>query len=375
MAGSLGNVARAIGSAVRDRKTEKAVQELLNEASQGMSASNYGYKDYYLSASRRKIAQDPRVQAYGELVKKSDQQKQGAARGGAARDVVQGLGAPQQLPETGRAPAAGLGPEQAGPAPLGGQAPTDTDPRTSSPIPQTPGILSADTGQFQTLGEPPATQEQALGKFAEFQGAGQAPEATADDVLDQPALAGLPKSKDLAIQQRFKENLEFRKQEAGRRQQRWDDRANDIKNKDYRKRVLGHLKYIDGSINELDDNIKDAENQLLKARTLHAKAKVDASDINKMVDDEASQSYLAELQASVDKKVKQLEDYNKKKAAFVQAGDTFIGPQGVTATQQSIEEFIGKVIGTQLGGGPPAPALGGGQPAPAANPDPMGLGL
>lgn len=182
MAGSLGNVARAIGSAVRDRKTEKAVQELLNEASQGMSASNYGYKDYYLSASRRKIAQDPRVQAYGELVKKSDQQKRQQQLGQASQQAV-GAQFQEQAPS----------PQLQGA--LGAQAPAQPEP----PPHQTPGGAADREASLQPRGGPMrggpsmVTQGEAQTRPEAQQRVGQALGnigAPPDDIQKQQQIAG-----------------------------------------------------------------------------------------------------------------------------------------------------------------------------------------
>jgi len=198
--GTLGNLGRAIFGGIANRKTQRAVQSLLEEASVSMENPNYSYRDFLLSAVRRRVSQDPRVKEYGELIKQRDKQMVGKQKteqlGQATRDISQGLGAPQGVPETGQAPAPGpvSPPELAG---LGG-GPAQQPPRSGSPIPQQPGVLS---GQgFQEFGEPPATQEQALGRLAEYQEAGAAPETTVKDALSQPAIAQYPTQKEADAQ-------------------------------------------------------------------------------------------------------------------------------------------------------------------------------
>ena len=366
MAGSLGNVARAIGSAVRDRKTEKAVQELLNEASQGMSASNYGYKDYYLSASRRKIAQDPRVQAYGELVKKSDQQKQGAARGGAARDVVQGLGAPQQLPETGSAPGAGS--------------------RTSSPIPQEAGVLGADTGQFQALGQPPKTQEAGQRAYGEFVEAGQAPESTSQQ-LGETALGTLPTDKE-AFERDLKQRRELRMTDTAKEKNELAKANLQLKFRNHDLNLANHReKTIKNRANSLYEPLKkvmtDASNQLKDLRIKREKTISDASDVGNMKD-------VSNLVSAYDDAIKNAEiEERAADVVSVYVTDPLSKTGGMNKetvnrlyvlAQKAIENGTFTTVQSLLqapvlGGGQPAPALGGGQPAPTANPDPMGLGL
>jgi len=342
MAGSLGNIARAIGSAVRDRKTEKAVQELLNEASQGMSASNYGYKDYYLSASRRKIAQDPRVKEYGELVKKSDQQKRQQQLGQASRDVAGGVG-PAKMEELAGPPAPVMG-EAAGPSQPG-----------QPPPQQIAGLQGPGTGSVQTLGEPPATQEQALGKFAEFQGAGQAPEATAKDVLAQPSIAQLPKQREIDVQKRFEERQQLAEDKMDAQIEQWKAGVSRTRNEKMRKGQEGNLKWAISHLQAIQKEKKTLERDL-------AKSEGKASDPTNMADYSGSITTLTQ----------QIKDLDKEIEAYSTVAGTVSSPEGAALNQKQMEGMLQQILGVSTGQ-QPAPALGGGAPAPAAAPNPNNL--
>ena len=367
--GTLGNFGRAIFGGIENRKTQRAVQSLLEEASVSMGNPNYSYRDFLLSAVRRRVSQDPRVKEYGELIKQRDKQTIGkqktAQLGQATRDISQGLGAPQDVPETGQAPAPGpvSPPELSG---LGG-GPAQQQPRSGSPIPQQPGVLS---GQgFQEFGEPPQTQEQALGRLAEYQEAGAAPEAIVDEVLKQPALAQFPKSKDVAIERRFQEKMELEKQKEERRFAEWNSNAANIREKDQRKAVLGHLKYVKKVLSDAKNERTDKQKLYSKALVDLNKARADASSYKDPREAEAVGAELAALEKNTETLKGQFEEADATYNAVMQAGDVFSTVRGVTASQADLEKFIAESINAQLGKGSFGGGLGQPNPAPKADPN------
>lgn len=162
----------------------------------------------------------------GPLGKEAAAEKKASAVATGAQEVAQGLSAPQAVPETGMAPPQTQQPSPPELAGLGGGPPAQQpQPRSSSPIPQTPGVLGADTGQFQQLSTPPESQEQFLGDFAERQAQDPALAGVgAQQALGTPAGAQFRPEKELFAEglkvkreTRIAEDAQTRKEQRNRR--------------------------------------------------------------------------------------------------------------------------------------------------------------
>ena len=338
------------------RKTQRAVQSLLEEASQTLDNPNYSYKDFYLSAVRRRVASDPRVQAYGELVKQADKKKQGAAVATGAQEVAQGLGAPQAVPEAVQAQGEG--------------------PRTSSPIPQTPGVLGADTGQFQQLSTPPESKEAFLGDFAQRQ-------------AQDPSLAGISGQQALATPAggQFRSEKELAAEDLkGRRELRLSDTAkekNELAKANLQLRYRNHdlnlakhrNKVTKDRANALYEPLKkemdDSEKELKDLRLKKEKTIADASGLGNMKD-------VSGLIAAYDDEISKAEVAQKAAdAVSVYVTDPTSKTGGMTKdtvnklfimTQKAIEDGTFTTVEALLQ--PQGPSLGSPRPAPAAAPAP-----
>ena len=220
-------------------------------------------------------------------------------------------------------------------------------------------VLDPTTGEQafteQTGGPPPATQEQALGKFAEFQRAGQAPEASAKDVLAQPSIAQLPKQREIDVQKRFEERQQLAEDKMDAQIEQWKAGVSRTRNEKMRKGQEGNLKWAISHLQAIQKEKKTLERDL-------AKSEGKASDPTNMADYSGSITTLTQ----------QIKDLDKEIEAYSTVAGTVSSPEGAALNQKQMEGMLQQILGVSTGQ-QPAPALGGGAPAPAAAPNPNNL--
>jgi len=326
------------------------------------------------------------IENWLKLREEGRQEQQTAQLGQASRDISHGLSAPQDVPETGQAPAPGpvSPPELSG---LGG-GPAQQQPRSGSSIPQQPGVLSEQG--FQEFGEPPQTQEQALGRLAEYQEAGAAPETTSTDALKQPAFAQYRPEKELAAEaMKVKREARITEDSASRSK----NRAESLKLQKERlglavmkakkdnpttgNAIDGLFKSVNKAIEKTNKAIKEQE-----AEVKQAISGWDEGSPEHKAEVAALGELEKELQAATDAQVFVVNNYSADLTpGKVDLAISMAKQQIQNGTYNGIDKVFQQL---RMGGGqqpqqaPPqqaAPALGGGlgAPPPAANPDPMGI--